>query len=386
VKITFILPGYPWRPVGAYRVVYEYANRLVARGHQVTVVHPRRVKDEQGIWAHRGIYCGIRRRAAEVRNRLFVPSLRWQDVDKRVRMLYVAEPVADSIPDSDAVFATAWDTVQYVCRYPERKGTKFHMVQSYDYWSHLDEQTHAAWRSLVNKVVISKWLCDKMVELGCTEHAYIRNAVNHSKFHVIIPISKRPKRVAMLYSMVECKGSADGLCALAIAKREHPDLQVALFGIPKRPRSLPGWIKYFQNPAPRDLVHNIYNGSSIYLCPSIKEASPLPPAEAMACGCALVTTDCGGTAEYATHGLTALFSPPKSPEGLAKNLSLLLENSDLRVKLAEAGRRRMQELNWENSTSKLLQYIDSKANGPSDINPASGAAIGLARRAQSGSN
>jgi len=362
MRITFVLPCYPWRPIGAFRVVYEYANQLVARGHQVSVVHARRMRDDKGFYAPRNLYRRLRRRVGYLRDSMCVPKVRWQEIDSRVQMLYVREPGAEAIPDADAVFASAWDTVQYVCRYPAAKGNKFHLVQSYDYWSQLEGEIEVAWRLQMNKVVISKWLCEKMGDLRCSNFAYIPNGINQEQFRLLKPIAERPKRVVMLYATAECKGSKDGLRALLIARKKHSDLRAVLFGIPKRPRNLPTWIEYFQNPTQYDLIHNIYNGSSVYLCSSLKEASPLPPAEAMSCGCALVTTDCGGTAEYAAHGTTALFSPPRSPAALAENLVCILEDSGLRIKLAEEGYRCMQGMGWVNSTTKLVDYICSRRN------------------------
>lgn len=357
MRLTFILPTYPWRPIGAFRVVYEYANQLVSRGHHVNAVHARRMRDDNGFYAPRGLYRRMRRKAGYLRDALVVPKVRWQKIDRRVRMLYMPEPVAEAVPDADAVFATAWDTVQYVCTYPPAKGNKFHLVQSYDFWSKLEGKVDAVWRSDIKKIVISRWLGDKMADLGCKDFFYVPNAIDHSKFRLIRPIAERPNRVSMLYAMAECKGSADGLRALKIVKEKHPDLSAVFFGIPKRPRDLPGWIDYFQDPNPDDLVNNVYNSSCIFLCPSIREAWPLPPAEAMACGCALVTADCGGTAEYATHGADALFSPVKSPEALAENIAALLRDSGLRRRLAEIGYRRIKELSWQDSASKLLDYI-----------------------------
>lgn len=42
LRINFLLPAYYSDPIGGYRVVYEYANFLAARGHDITVVYPRR--------------------------------------------------------------------------------------------------------------------------------------------------------------------------------------------------------------------------------------------------------------------------------------------------------------------------------------------------------
>lgn len=362
MKITFILSCYPWRPVGALRVVYEYANHLVIRGHQVTVVHPRSVRDNFGFWTPHTFSGHLRRGAKHLRDVLFVPNVRWQTIDARVRMSYVAELTIGSIPDADVIIADAWDTIQYICQFPPNKGSKFHLVQSYSFWSRFDAQTASEWHTSFNKIAVSRWLRNKLTEIGCREVSYIPIAVNQSVFQLFKPIAGRTKRVAMLYSLTECKGSQEGICALEIAKREHPNLRAVMFGIPKRPPYLPGWIEYFRNPAPHDLVHGVYNGSSIFLCSSREESFALPPVEAMACGCALVTTDCGGNREYTEEGINALVSPPQEPQSLARNLTRVLSDESLRLSLARNGYERVQRLSWEHSTDLLEEFIKCQLN------------------------
>ena len=38
MSITLVLPGYSKVPVGGFKMVFEYANRFVARGHAVSIV------------------------------------------------------------------------------------------------------------------------------------------------------------------------------------------------------------------------------------------------------------------------------------------------------------------------------------------------------------
>ena len=59
----------------------------------------------------------------------------------------------------------------------------------------------------------------------------------------------------------------------------------------------------------RQLVDEIYNTSRVFLCTSWVEGFGLTNVEAMACGAALVTTDNGGSRDYALHGETALVAP-----------------------------------------------------------------------------
>lgn len=222
-----------------------------------------------------------------------------------------------------------------------------------------EEQVNATWREPFRKIVIAKWLYEKGLELGVSsnEMLYIPNGLNHSVFRVIKPINKRPQKIAMLYGE-DFKGGRDGIKAIELAKKEFPSLQAVLFSswLP-RPSGLPRWIEYFQNPDQEPLTGKIYNGSSIYLCPSWVEGWGLPSVEAMACGCALISTDNGGVRDYAIHKETALFSPPKDPEKLAKSIIELLKDDNLRIKLAQNGYKHIQQFTWERSTDLLERFI-----------------------------
>jgi glycosyltransferase involved in cell wall biosynthesis len=352
MKIAFVLSNYPWKPIGGVRVIYEYANRLASRGHEVSLVHPRFMQN----WAAPKNWLGhVRRRLGFLRNLLFRPRFEWQTIDPRVRRLFVSEPTAPHIPDGDAVFATAWETAEYVIDYPASKGVKFYILQHYEIWNGPSSRVDATWRMPLRKVVIARWLLEKGVELGASpsDMALICNGINFDRFRVIRDIEQRPKRVAMMYHTRDWKGSPEGIEALEIARSRHPDLQAILFGVFRRPRSLPSWIRYRYNPSQKELVEKIYNGSRIYLCSSWAEGWPLPPAEAMACGCAVVTTQCSGVTEYIEQDETGLLSPIRDPDGLAENLIRLLDDDGLRVRLAKSGHGEIRKYTWGKSTDLL---------------------------------
>jgi len=352
MRITFLLPSYGWKPAGGLRVAYEYANGLVARGHEVAMVHPRRGADAPlpptGSLSRR-----LQWEAARFRDRAFRPSVNWQHIDGRVRMLYVLDLDASRVPDADVVVATAFQTAEYAIGYPASKGAKFYLIQHYETWAGPKDRVDATWRAPLHKVVISRWLLEIGRELGCERIECIPNGLDHKKYGLLTPISTRPERVATLLHADNWKGSADALEALGLARKHHPELQVALFGTPPRWLSVPEWVEYFRNPPQKKLVNQIYNGSSIYLCASWAEGFALPPAEAMACGCAVASTDCGGVREFAEHEVTALLSPPRDPQSLARNVLRLVDDDELRQKLARAGRDRIEGFTWERSTDRL---------------------------------
>jgi len=67
------------------------------------------------------------------------------------------------------------------------------------------------------------------------------------------------------------------------------------------------------------------------------EGFPLPPAEAMLSGCALVAAANRGVQEYAVEGRTALLAPIRDPEALADRVCSLLLDPVLRCRLAWNG-------------------------------------------------
>ena len=38
MRLTLVLPGYSKAPIGGFKMVFEYANRFVARGHEVSIL------------------------------------------------------------------------------------------------------------------------------------------------------------------------------------------------------------------------------------------------------------------------------------------------------------------------------------------------------------
>jgi glycosyltransferase involved in cell wall biosynthesis len=358
MKITFLLPVFAPRPSGGFRVVYEYANRLVARGHEVTVVHPRRLPYEHP-WPYLGVWPWLRAHAGRVRRALFTPKLTWFPIDPRVKMLFTRDITEHRVPDADLIFATWWVTAEVVQGYGPAKGRKCYMIQHYEVWGGPEERVNATWRAPLAKTVSSRWLYQQGIELGVAPESMTRipYGLDCGLFRMIRPIEERPRRVVMMSSTSPFKGLGDGIRALELARERVPALQAVFFGIDPRPESVPEWIEYVQDPPARVLVEEIYNGSSISLCASHAEGWHLPSFEALACGCAIVSTDNGGVSEYTVPGETSLLSPPGEPEALAANLIRLLEDDEERVRMARLGQERMREFDWERSTDLLEAFV-----------------------------
>lgn len=341
LSITFVLPGAGTFPSGGPKVVYEYANALVRKGHRVTVVHPLSLSTE---FTAMQLGKGIIRYVQRSIDKSYRPDA-WFRIDPHVRLLWKPSLHPRHIPDADVIVATWWHTAEWVARYPRSKGRKFYLLQGLETWGGSEDRVMATWRIPMRKIVIARWLYEIAERMG-EEAAYIPNGLDFNAFGTNNdPRERDPNRVMMLYHNVSLKGSADGLAALRFAHEQVATVEVDMFGVPGAPPGLPSWIRYHRNP-PQAKLRQLYNQAAIFLSPSWIEGWPLPPAEAMICGAALVATDIGGHREYAIHRETALLSPPKEPALMASNLVSLLQDPEQRIHLARSGNRYIQQFTW----------------------------------------
>lgn len=345
--------------MGGFRVVYEYANRLVCRGHHVTIVHPRRLQnyppENLSLCQH------LRRAPRKIRALISTPSISWHAIDNRVDLRFVPTSAPRHLPEANFLFATAWQTVRSVVACHAAKGQKCYLIQGYETWMGPKALVDDTWRADLRKVAVSQYLVEIGRKLGCQNLNYIPSAIDLEVYRLLHPIEIRPRRVVMLFSTVSVKGATDGISALQIAKSKFPELQVVLFGTDWRQSWIPRWMVYLRDPPQERIIRDLYNNSSIVLSCSLSEGFPASPAEGAACGCAIVSADSGGVREYAEHGRTALLSAPGNPQRLADNLCVLLRNEELRVRLAHAARARIMDFNWKRSTDLFEEFLKSSA-------------------------
>ena len=351
--IHFILPFSGRKPVGGFKVVYEYANHLVGMGHQVTITHSA------------GLYLGVNPNDRPIQNiakflifgvtRQYLPTS-WFRLDPKVKTRWVPSLKPFFGIPADVVIATAWETAEWVARYPASMGEKFYLIQHLEDWIAPRERVLATWCLPLQKIVISKWLSAIANDLGQAA-TVIPNGLDHDAFGVDLPPESRdPNNVLMLHHSLAFKGTAHGLEALRIAKKEHPALKVTLFGVhPPKTDSLPFWVHFELRPT-QTRLRTLYNQAAIFLSPSLAEGWALPPAEAMMCGCATVLTDIGGH-EYAIDQKTSLLSAPEDARSMAEHMLTLLKDQGSRIQLGQAGAVEMKQYDWNTSAQTFKELL-----------------------------
>jgi glycosyltransferase involved in cell wall biosynthesis len=353
MKIVFLMASEGTHPVGGHKVIYEYANGLSARGHEVHIVHCASANSRREAKTWRGRLRPLRYvRLAAQRN--WKPD-RWFRLNPAVKLHLVPMLSARFLPPADAYVAGWWATAESLGVMRFLPGRRLYLIQHLETWAAPEQDVMATWRAPLEKIVIARWLQKIAQDLGESSH-YIPNGLDFVRFGCdVAPEERLPRRFAMLFNdRVSWKGSADGIAALNLLRNQYLDVEAEIFGEQVRPAGLPSWITYRQLP-PQDELRSLYNRAAIFLAPSHAEGWPLPPAEAMTCGAAVIATDIGGHREYCIDGQTALMVPARNPEAIAEAARRMLDDQQLRVRIARNGCNHIHKFTW----SRAIQAFEN---------------------------
>lgn len=85
-----------------------------------------------------------------------------------------------------------------------------------------------------------------------------------------------------------------------------------------------------------------YSAADIFVCPSRQDNLPNTAMEALACGTPVVGFSVGGIPDMVEHGVSGYLAAPHDPRDLAKGISLLLGDAELRQRMGEVGREKVE--------------------------------------------
>jgi glycosyltransferase involved in cell wall biosynthesis len=357
MNIVFLLPSSGHEPIGGFKIVYQYADGLVGRGHNVTVVHPSFLPSGPSTCETK-----VRRFGLSFVKQLLTGRWKpknWFKFRNDVRLSWVPALNPLFLPKADVYVSTWWRTAELLAGWRLR-GQRIYLIQHYETWGGPEDRVKATWRAPLKKIVISRWLKTIADSMGETTD-YIPNGMDTEQFACDIPQSARnATRLGMLYHSSDWKGSADGLAAVEIVRESFPTLEMDLFGVPAEPENLPEWIHYHRQPTQSQL-RALYNRVAIFVAPSWAEGWSLPPAEAMMCGAAVVATDIGGHQEFCFDYKTALLSPMKCPEALASKIVELISDDALRIKISSGGMSNISKHTWDVALARFENVIGSSS-------------------------
>jgi O-antigen biosynthesis protein len=320
-------------PPGRLRVIYVL-DRLVVAGGVLSVLQ----------LVNELIRLGVEARVAALYEDPLLDD--WRPLYARP-LIYrsVAELLAEC-PDSDVIFATHWNTAEWVHRLWRDGRTRAagYLIQDYEPWFFPEtavdqrERVRATYRLLPHRIVMSDWLRARLAEDGYASDK-IPLGMDLGQFYPRpIPRGPRLMVLAMARPGTPRRGFLATITALAQVQQARPEVEIVLFGdrfLDRQAIPFP-----FRNEGlviRQERLAELYSEADIFLDGSEFQGFGRCALEAMACGAACVLTDLGGVLDYARHEDNALLTPPGQAEAMAAAILRLLDDAALRQRLVAGG-------------------------------------------------
>jgi glycosyltransferase involved in cell wall biosynthesis len=316
IRLTYVVNGTAVR--GGIRIVFEHCNRLRERGIETFIA------TEQEPFQN------------------WFPGLKAPLISTR-----------DMIR-SDVTVATYWTTAKRVAAAP---GARFYFIQHDESLFHknqlFEREVRQSYGLPLELITISSWLVDLLKKnTGRTVHL-VPNGINEQMFFHE-PTFPKGEKVRVLVEgdrrtfwkgLVEAAEALHGL-----------DVEVWSLGDTGIDSA-----RHFNYP-PQDELRKIYSSCDILLKTSWYEGMPLPHMEAMACGCAVLTTDIPGVRDYCKDGWNCLMARPKDVPDIREKLVHLMQDTALRKDLIEHGLETARSFGWDDKIDMLFRIYSEAAD------------------------
>jgi UDP-glucose:(heptosyl)LPS alpha-1,3-glucosyltransferase len=156
------------------------------------------------------------------------------------------------------------------------------------------------------------------------------------------------------------------LCLLEAAGRlQGPRLRIAVVGSDDRTPFEPvlrrlrlGTAVQFLPPRPD--IEFYYAAADACVAPSLEDAFALPPAEAMACGLAVIVSRQTGVSEIVTHGDDGfILENPRDSENLATLIQQLYEDAGLRSRVGFRAAKTASQFTWSSNAEQVRAVFET---------------------------
>ena len=352
MKITFVMAS-GFSLAGGDRAIAIYAKRLQERGHEVFIISRPKGRTTlrqqvQSLLKGQGLISVVKNEPSH-----------FDGLDVPCRVIDRWRPVTDAdVPDADVVIATWWETAEWVASMSEAKGVKVYFLQHHEVFDYLPkERVAATWLLPMHKIVVSQWLVDlAQTQYGDSNVSLVPYSVDPQQFYAPPRGKQSIPTVGMMYSTAYWKGCDVSFKAFSLAAQKVPNIRMVAFGStsPSPELPLPLGTKYIEQPA-QNIMKDIYAGFDVWLCGSWSEGYHLPPLEAMACRCPVVSTQIGGPMDIIENGVNGYVVPTGDSTALASQLVNVLTLSDAEWRtMSDAAYSTVTQYTWDDAT-KLFE-------------------------------
>jgi len=220
------------------------------------------------------------------------------------------------------------------------------------------------------KIVVASYLRDLVESHGRGEDVFavIHNGIDAGDYFCSVPESQRDG-VGTIYASDPVKDPETILRVVDRLSRVRPQVPIRVFSTDRRPK----WIEsrsYWRYPT-LERAREIYSRSLVWIVASRSEGFSFPVLEAMACGCAVVATDCGGPKDIITDGSNGFLVPVGDVDAIANRVELLLDDAAMRNQVRLSAQKTVTQFTWDKCITELERalYLVAGASRYNAVNP-----------------
>jgi glycosyltransferase involved in cell wall biosynthesis len=355
-NVVFITPSF--KTGGGNRVFIELANEICHK-MDVLIIYPNNSPDKHTFAFSDSIYVkAIGTLATSKLSRLknLVKCILYLKKNHKDDIVIISDPIfsififlfgnanlyrfiqADdySIYDDGLILGegTILKIYKFLCRWSYKQKNNFIFNSKYTYEQYLKYSNKNVSYKLVHPAINHSVFKRKEIEL------------NRSKITICLIARKHPWKGLITFINVFNSFTEEVRNNLKVTLISHDDL--SSFNISDM---------NIVKPTSDEEIADVYNNSDIFISTSWWEGFGLPPLEAMACGCAVITSRSGGVDEYAIDNNNCLMYAPKNEKELTEQIIKLIFDKNLRHKLSSNGIITAKTFSWEKSAKQLMKII-----------------------------
>lgn len=309
---------------GGTRFIFELSNGLVDRGFDVSITHA-------GLPSYHEWFTPIKSRLIECNISVASRFLNKYGIHRIDVHKAQEKNMIKAIPECDFNVATYYNTA--VPTVKSGKGKGLYLVQHYEpvffpEKSVDSRDAKASYDLPLTKLCVSKWLTRKV------NGVFIGNGLNLNRFKRY-PVQKKFDVIILQNLRLDYKGNYNS----SIERLRKDGFKVLV-------------VDDFSE---TELV-KAYNLSKVLLCLSEKEGFGYLPLEAMACGTAVVSTNC---TEYLVDKKNCLLLPDKcSLDDVSSKIKWLIDNPKQSQYLVEGGFETAKEYNFDFVVDRFMEVTN----------------------------
>jgi glycosyltransferase involved in cell wall biosynthesis len=220
-----------------------------------------------------------------------------------------------------------------------------------------------AWQEQVPKIGVASYL-DPLVRELCGQRLYavVPNGVDANEYYPVLDDESRTA-VGTVFGAGRHKDPETVLAVLEKLRSSCPSVPTIVFGASAPAESLASF-DYVRLPSVVK-ARELYSRSLVWFLGSRSEGFGFPILEAMACGCAVVATDCGGPRDIIVDGQNGFLVPVGDIDRMVERIQFLLNDRAARERIVASGRQTAGRFTWEHSVDLLEEALQSIDGGRS---------------------